>query len=63
MTRQKRPTFVDDITIRAVAQHAADWTGYQLESVSELAVRRALRAELLRCASARPPAIRIWCAR
>jgi len=48
MTRQKRPTFVDDITIRAVAQHAADWTGYQLESVSELAVRRALRAELLR---------------
>jgi chemotaxis protein methyltransferase CheR len=51
MTRQKRPTFVDEVTIRAVAEYAAGWTGYQRESVSETAVRRALRAELIRGAT------------
>jgi chemotaxis protein methyltransferase CheR len=51
MTRQKSSTFVDALTLRTIADQAATWTGYQPESVSEAALRRVLRAELVRGAT------------
>ena len=45
--RPKRPT-VDALTVRTVAEQAAAWTGFVPESVSQDAVRRALRAEIAR---------------